>query len=65
MSGMVVGFRLGLCGRRSEEGPMIPCTCDPAKKTCSIIMDGSQWTAWTYHNQQLADLSMMCMNSNE
>ena len=36
MSGMVVEFRLGLCGRRSEEGPMIHCTCDPAK-ACSII----------------------------
>lgn len=41
MSGMVVGFRLGLCGRLSEEGPMIHCTCDPAKKTCSIIWMGA------------------------
>ena len=28
MSGMIVGFRLGLCSRRPDERPMIPCTCD-------------------------------------
>ena len=63
MSGMVVGFRLGLCGRRSGEGANDPLHVRSSQEDMLDHMDESQLIEWADHNQRLGELSMIGMKS--